>query len=139
MAYATQSDLVDKFGELELIQLTDFDTPAAGGIVASRVDAALARASGVVDSYLAARYQLPLAEVPPAIQGAVLDLARFYLFRDAVPEDVGQAADRALRYLRDLADGRAALALAAGGTAAADPALPAVESGGAVFARSRDW
>ena len=72
MAYATQSDLVDKFGELELIQLTDFDTPAAGGIVASRVDAALARASGVVDSYLAARYQLPLAEVPPAIQGAVL-------------------------------------------------------------------
>lgn len=139
MPYATQSDLETAFGADELAELTDIDQPRAGGIVAYRIDNAITRASAEVDSYLAARYQTPLAEVPDALKGAVLDLAYAYLHRLSLPDHVAAAADRARRYLRDLADGRATLALAAGGAAAVAPALPAVESGDRVFARSNDW
>lgn len=138
MPYATQADLVTAFGEQDILQLTDIDTPEQGGIVAARVDEALARASAEVDSYLAARYQLPLAEVPDALKGAVLDLAYAFLHRTSMPEHVEAAASRARRYLRDLSDGRATLALAAGGAAAVAPALPEMNSGGRVFERG-DW
>ena len=137
--YATQADLVDAFGEQDLVLLTDIDTPAAGAIVASRVDEALSRASSTVDSYLSARYQLPLAEVPETIKGAVTDLAFFHLHRLDPPEHVVAAQERAMRYLRDLAAGRAALQLASGASAAADPALPQIDNAGKVFGRSGNW
>lgn len=107
MPYATLADLKARFGELELIQLTDI---AALGVIDEAVVAqALADTEAMVDGYLGGRYTLPLASVPAILVSVVCDLARARLYKDAAPEIVIQRHQDALRYLDRLALGRITL------------------------------
>jgi len=135
MAYCTTADLIAEFGELALLQLTDIDEPAAGEVVAARADAAIARASDEADGYLGTRYAVPLAAAPLQLQGAVRDLAYFYLHRLGAPEQVEAAADRARAWLRDVAAGRVSLAGAAAASAAPTAGLVEMASADRLFAR----
>ncbi len=104
MPYAVLSDLVARFGETELIQLTD---RVGDGIVdAAVVDQALADAGAVIDGYLAGRYLLPLASVPPILVSYACDLARSRMYHDAVPEVVAKRADEAVKFLAMLSQGK---------------------------------
>lgn len=67
MPYTTLADLTDRYGERLLIDLTDRAEVASGLIDSDVVDRALADADALIDGYLAARYTLPLAEVPALI------------------------------------------------------------------------
>ena len=78
MPYATQQDLVDRFGSTELAQLTD--TAAGTTINATTVARALADADAEIDTRLAAYYALPLAVVPAVLVRVAADLARYYLW-----------------------------------------------------------
>lgn len=109
MPYATLANLVERFGELELTQLTDAATP--GLIDEAVVDRALADASALVDGYLGGRYTLPLVAVPPVLTGAVCDLARARLYKDVMPEVVKQRHEDALKYLTLLGQGKLTLGL----------------------------
>lgn len=53
MSYATQQNLVDRFGQVELVQLTDLEN--TGALNTTRLAAALADASATIDGYLAGR------------------------------------------------------------------------------------
>lgn len=110
MPYATLTHLIERFGELELTQLTDAATP--GLIDEAVVSRALADAEAVVDGHLGGRYTLPLATVPPVLTGAVCDLARARLYKDVLPEAVEKRHDDAMRYLEMLAQGRITLGMA---------------------------
>lgn len=78
MTYATQQDLIDRFGTTELAQLTD---PVAGTTIDTTVVArALADADADIDTRLAAYYVLPLAAVPAVLVRVAADLARYYLW-----------------------------------------------------------
>lgn len=110
MAYATQADLIARFGEVEISQLADTD--GSGEIDAALVARALADADAEIDAALAGRYQLPLASVPPLLVRIACDLARFALYTDAVTEIVGQRRAAAAKLLGDLAAGRSTLGLA---------------------------
>lgn len=110
MPYATLTDLVDRFGELELTQLTDAATP--GLIDEAVVARAITDAEALVDGHLGGRYTLPLATVPPVLTGAVCDLARARLYKDALPEVVEKRHDTALAYLRLLGQGKITLGAA---------------------------
>jgi len=79
MSYATQSDMVERFGELDLIQLTDRADPPAGVIDAGVVQTALDDASSEIDGYLSGRYTLPLSPVPTVLVGFCCDIARYKL------------------------------------------------------------
>lgn len=104
MAYATLSDLIARFGEAELIQLTDRQ---GDGIVDQAViDQALADAGAVIDGYLAGRYSLPLVSVPPILVGYACDLARARLYTDAAPEIVLKRESDALKFLALAAQGK---------------------------------
>lgn len=107
MTYATQQNLVDRFGELELIQLSDRESAAA--IDASVIAQVLADADELIDSYIAARVALPLATVPPRLVRVAGDIARYYLHADAPTEQVRRAYDDARRWLVDVGQGRATL------------------------------
>lgn len=67
MAYATIDQLVDRYGERLLLQVTDRSTPPAGVIDTAVVDRALANTDATIDSYLAGRYALPLDQAPPLL------------------------------------------------------------------------
>ena len=103
--YATQQDLVKRFGALELAQLTDPDA-VLGAIDGERVALALADADHLINGYCGARYVLPLSPVPDVVVRIACDLARYYL-HTIQPTDVVTANYKdALRQLADIAAGR---------------------------------
>ena len=101
MEYAAIPDLVARFGERELIELTDTD--ALAQVQAAKVDVALGDAHAYVDGYVGKAYRLPLAGcakpapvpgnvaavemvAPPVLTRLVCDVARYYLYDDLAPE-----------------------------------------------------
>lgn len=109
MPYATVADLLAAFGEQEVTVLTDReDTGMVDGTVAL---GALERASSEADTYIAARYALPLQSVPQALAAVVCDIARYRLSGGETTETT-PIADRykaAVTWLKDVAAGRAVL------------------------------
>lgn len=107
MSYATQADLELRFGSREIEQLTDHE--GVGAINSERVDAALADADSLIDSYLARRVALPLDPVPAVLKRIACDLARYFLQEDGAVEEAESRYKAAVQYLRDVAQGKVAL------------------------------
>lgn len=109
MTYATVQDLIDRFGEREMTQLTDIDDPRTDGVVTARVQRALDDAAAEIDGYLAGQYTLPLAPVPGTLRRVAIDIARYHL--GSVPTDSSEAKryDDAVRFLRLVAKGEVKL------------------------------
>jgi phage gp36-like protein len=128
MLYATQQDLIDRFGEDELIQLTDRADPPAGAIDAAVAARALDAAEAMIDGYVGVRYALPLAQVPPLLTGIACDLARYHLYTNQATETVSARRDQAVATLRDIAAGK--LALPVGETETPAPASVGVAIAG---------
>ncbi|MGB0218347.1 MAG: gp436 family protein [Sinimarinibacterium flocculans] len=107
MGYASQDDLVARFSEQELIQLTDRDNE--GAIDTDVVDRALADADELINSYLSQRYPLPLPSTPAVLTSRASDIARFRLYDDAPTEEVRKRYEEAIAWLRDVVAGKAGL------------------------------
>lgn len=107
MTYCTKQDLIDRFGERELIQLTDRATPPASVIDDTVVARAIADATALADGYIGKAYSLPLATVPEVLTKLTADVARYYLHFKGVDKDspIQRAYDQALSYFRDVAKG----------------------------------
>lgn len=113
MPYATRADLIDRTGDAEIEQRESALPPGA-------VDRALADASADAESYLAARYSVPVDPVPATLTRLVCAIARYYLLGDSASDRVRDDYKDALGALRDIAAGRRALdgaAAPAGGSA----------------------
>ncbi|MDR2186863.1 MAG: DUF1320 domain-containing protein [Azonexus sp.] len=102
--YATANDMMERFGEAEVVQLTD----RASSDVAHQ---ALADATAEIDIYLSNRYRLPLDPIAPVIRRVACDIARYRLYDNAAPEEVRRRYEDAIRLLKALADGTASLGL----------------------------
>ncbi len=122
MNYCTQQQLIDRFTEAELVQLTD--AADVGVIDAAVVSKAIADASSLIDSYVRSRYPLPLLSVPGDLERIACDIARFYLFADSVPDAVKYRYEDAMKWLKQLAAG--VLSLPADVVAIVDTGLTSV-------------
>jgi phage gp36-like protein len=129
--YAARADMILRFGEPEIVQLTDRAEPRRQVIDDAVLNRALDNADGQIDSALAARYILPLASVPKVLVATACDLARYHLYGDGAGESVRQRYQDALKYLSDLARGVMTLGLGAGNVPIA------AATGGAEFGESR--
>ena len=109
MAYATKATMQSRYGDAELIGLTDITQPRTGAIVDAVLTAALDRASGVVDGYLVGRVPLPLASVPAIVQLHTESIARRLLMTVTVDEPAQADYDAAIRYLERVASGAIAV------------------------------
>lgn len=119
MGYATAAQFRQAFGDAEATQLANRGT---GGTADAILLEFLDRASLEIDSRLALRYATPVAATASTLRVACMDIARYRLFDDAAPEVVRDRFEDALRWLADLAAGRAALVLDSGAIAPApDP------------------
>lgn len=127
MTYATESDLVERFGFNELAQRTNrVDGLTIDIVVLGR---ALLDADAEINGYLATRYTLPLVSIPTVLVRIAADLARYQLCADKVPDSVRQRYEDAVSVLKRLAKGEVQLAGVA--------AVPAAGgSGNAVAART---
>lgn len=116
MTYATQTDLVDRFGEQEIRELTD-RTGMGSEIDAAVLNKALLDADALVDAYLATKYTLPLSSPPTVVVGWAADIARFKLWDDRAPDEVRRRYEDALSQLKDVAKGVISLPPGTDGTA----------------------
>lgn len=107
-AYLTIEQFVLRAGLDATISLTDEN--GSGAVDAARLEAALLDAQAFVDSYLAARYAVPLASpIPSIVVTATYDIALARLYRDALPDNVVARQTAAMRLLADLRSGTATL------------------------------
>lgn len=105
MTYATQQQLTDRFGTAMLTGLTDRGAVATGEVDADVLARALADTDAVIDGYLAARYSLPLAEVPALIADLAQAIAIWKLHSFEPDPKIKADYQDALRTLRDIASG----------------------------------
>jgi len=119
--FVTPQDLIDAFGEQELIDLTDRATPRTYAVDTAVAQRACDRADAEVQAVLAGRYALPLATVPALLRYLAQDLARFFLYTRAVPDDVKARYEAARTSMRDIGAGRAQLGLDAAGVQVTPP------------------
>lgn len=118
------------------IELTDED--GRGAIVAETLEAALLDAQAEADSYLAGRYQLPLALPAPApLPALIYDRALARLYKHGAPDQVLKRADEALRRLREIGEGKAQLAVAVAPAATSPAPVLTVEGQPLLFTRDR--
>lgn len=112
MSYASQAELVARYGEKFLVSLTDRTTPPAGTIDASVIDRALADTDAAIDGFLLGRYVLPLAATPPLLGDLALSIAIYKLHRRSPDEKITADYDAAMKTLRDIANGTVRLNVA---------------------------
>lgn len=157
MSYATASELVIAFGANELAQMA---TPKRFPIVEDErleiaiedpdsitgdedeialracldvINLAIASATGLVDSYLATHYSLPLISTPAVLKEAALDLARYELHKERATEEVRDRRKEVVSWLRDLSAGKARLGVPAIDSAAGASGIAIVPSVGRTF------
>ena len=92
MAYATQQDIIDRYSLDELLILTDRDRDDQPDTAV--VDRALDDATAEIDTYLSARYQMPLPTVPDVLLRLCVDIAIYRLSTDRA----GGTEERRKRY-----------------------------------------
>lgn len=114
MPYCTLQNLIDRFGDVELKQLTG----GAAAIDEVVINLAIDDAEAEINSYLLA-YALPLVNVPANFELMACDLVRFYLYKTKVPEVVDTRYKKAIRYLEKVSEGKIKLEPDAAGTAPA--------------------
>lgn len=107
MTYVTASDLANRIGQDELTRLADRD----GDDVADTgvIDASIAEAGGIIDGYLAGRYDLPLSDTPAVLKSIACDLVICGLHPWDAPEDVHNRKKDAIKMLQQIADGKLVL------------------------------
>lgn len=108
MTYATEADLIERFGSTELAQRScRVDGLSIDSGVLAR---ALSDADALIDSYIATRYTLPLASTPTVLNRLACDVARYALYDDGVPDTVRQRYEDAVSLLKRFASGEVRLA-----------------------------
>ncbi len=108
MAYCTQADIEKLVPVHELAELT---TESGSQPDSEVVQACLARAAAEIDAYLAGRYVVPFNPVPDRVKSLAVDLAIYHLYsrRAVMPEIREKNYQKALAFLREVADGQARL------------------------------
>ena len=141
--YATVDDLIDRFGEAEMIGLTDPDNTA---VQSARAQRKLDDAHALANGYVGMAYRLPLAGcakpapqpgnpqavetvAPPLLARLVCDIARYYLYDDKSTDEVLKRYEQAKQELLHISQGKATLACPWGGVAG-DPLSADPQAGG---------
>ena len=103
MSYASLDDLKKKFGQDELIALTDRVNQTT--INANIITRALEDADAEINIYLLKRYQLPLSDTFPLLTILACDIARFRLHTTDPSDEVRKRYEDAKQMLEDIAQG----------------------------------
>lgn len=87
--------------ELEELIIDNLGEEDVDAVIMETVPSILARAEGVVDSYLRKKYHTPLRNVTPEVKGSVLSIARYFLYdrRPLIPESVVESYKLTLKWL----------------------------------------
>lgn len=117
MSYASLEDLIERAGELEILQIADRDHDGAAD--PDVIDAALVHANNIVNGYIGAKYTLPLATTPDLVRTWSVSIARYFLHRNGAPDHIEADYKTAISALKDVARGLISIPDATGAVPAA--------------------
>ncbi|MBB1342601.1 MULTISPECIES: phage protein Gp36 family protein [unclassified Pseudoalteromonas] len=137
MAYATITAMQQRFGERDLIYLSEREDGPADVINTAVIEQAINDASDVINGYLAGRYELPLVTVPNLLEQFCCDIARYKLGTNDVPEHVETRYKDAIKFLMSVAKGELSIGVDALGQDAKVQDTATIQSAGSVFAREK--
>lgn len=120
MSYCTKAELETRFGTAMLVDATDRGAEATGAIDPNAVARAIKDADALIDGYLAARYQLPLASTPDLVNTLSLTIAIYKLHPAVADEKLRKDYEDALKTLQHISRGDIRLDLAGSEPATAD-------------------
>ena len=106
--YASVANMIERFGELEMIRLSMPDDRTAETVNGAKIEVALADGGALIDDYLRKRYRVPVASPPASLTRANCILARYDLAqgeRTNPSEEMRLARKEVIRWLEDLAKG----------------------------------
>ncbi len=130
MFYCTADDMIKRFGEQELIQLTS--KGQSNAIDNEVLYLAIADGSAEIDGYLAG---FQLTTVPKTLVRVSCDIARYFLYDDIIPEPVEKRYDAVIRFLEQIAKGNISLGTDDSGNTPESDNTATMQSGGRVFGR----
>ena len=114
MSYAAPQDIINRYPNRDLVQLTNED-PTATTVNDAPLQQALTDASSEIDTYLEARFALPLSDPPAVLNRLACDIA-MYRLQSLRPlhdlEDARRRYDDAIAMLSKVAAGELTLGLA---------------------------
>lgn len=133
--YATVSDMIDRYGETQIIRLSRPEDRTAETVDENKVNIALADAGALIDGYIRGRYFAPIAVPPKEIVRATCVLARYDLAQGEhtdPSEEMSKGRKDIITWLENIAKELVNLDVPA-----AEPAGPAVNSGPRMSDRPR--
>jgi phage gp36-like protein len=128
MSYAVVTDMQARFPNRDLVQLSNED-PTVTIVNAAFIQTALSDSSAEIDTYLEARFALPLTDPPATLVRLCCDVAMYRMQALRPLHDVAEARKRyddVIATLQRVAAGELTLGLAADGLEPPDPANPAI-------------
>jgi phage gp36-like protein len=135
--YASTDNMLSRFGEQDLILLTEREGSVPGQVELTVLTQALRDASAEIDGYIVGRYSLPLVTVPAVLERNCCDIARYFLYGDRAPEQVEKRYTAVVKFLTSVSKGEISLGLAITGDVPSQSELTvSIESAGKVFDRS---
>lgn len=108
--YGNVQAMVDRFGDTEIIRLSQIEDRQTEEINAGKVERALTDATAMIDSYLRGRYIVPVASPPADLVRAACLIARYDLAKSARSEPTEQMQkdyDEICKWLGDVQKGAA--------------------------------
>jgi phage gp36-like protein len=109
--YATRSDMEELYGVDEVALVATRHTEDAPSNTS--IERALADASALIDSHIAAHYPLPLVSPAPVLVRPCVDIALYYLAQSAtrLTDELRQRYEDAMALMRRYSNGTATLGL----------------------------
>lgn len=117
MSYATLQQMIDRYGQSMMVELTDRGAVATGEIDGTVVARALADTDATINGRIATRYNLAsvAADVPAVLVDIALCIAVWKLHRFEAPPKIKDDYNEAMRQLREIGDGTLRLPIETGG------------------------
>ncbi|EGN1598370.1 DUF1320 domain-containing protein [Salmonella enterica] len=133
MLYASAQDMRDRYDNLDtLLFQPGSDTPNE-----KKLTQALNDAGALADSYLSAKYALPLAVVPLVLVQHCCAIAFYYLCDQQATDQARDRYREALTWLREVKSGSIPVGVDEAGSAPASDDLPQMQAEAPVFGRNQ--
>ncbi|EBC3638595.1 DUF1320 family protein [Salmonella enterica] len=133
MMYASAQDMRDRYENIDdLLRL-----PGTDDLNEKKLTQALNDAGALADSYLSAKYTLPLAVVPQVLVQHCCAIAFYYLCDQQATDQARDRYREALTWLREVKSGSIPVGVDEAGSAPASDDLPQMQAEAPVFGRNQ--
>ncbi|ECY5339224.1 DUF1320 domain-containing protein [Salmonella enterica subsp. enterica serovar Stanley] len=133
MMYASAQDMRDRYENLDdLLRL-----PGTDDLNEKKLTQALNDAGALADSYLSAKYTLPLAVVPQVLVQHCCAIAFYYLCDQQASEQARDRYREALTWLREVKNGSIPIGVDEAGSVPESDDLPQMQAEAPVFGRNQ--